>query len=658
MKGLCIMYWLGLTILLIPRQTIAQSPEIIRLRGLVLNELQKGSVPDTATIDQLNLLAHAFYGINSDSSFFYSKKALEYAEKSNYAKGQSESWRLMGNAYKLTGDYTDMLSCYYQAMTIAEKIRDPTLVGKTNMNIAIFYEETGKYDEALALLEKAAGIYRSTGDSLQLAYVLSNISDTWYLQQEYEKALDYDQQALQISQQLKNDYAIAFLNNDVGRMLAGKGLYQDALAHHLRSMDYYRQTGDQLGKTETTTYLAGDYLGLKDYGKALGYARQGLDLAMEIKGKKQIKQAGKVLADIYEAKGNYRDALQYFKLYRDYSDSVFNEDTRKRTFELGARYEYERKSASLKEQDAKRDILQQHVDHNHTLQIWIAILIILSLAVTAIFLFRSRRSNRKSNQLLQAKNQEIIRQKEEIEHQAVQLLLNNQQKDKLFSIIAHDLRGPLNSLKGMMDLLKEKALSESEINVMMAELRRNVDYSSELVGNLLFWASSQLNGIVVTPVNLPVRQLMNDLLVLFVRQAEEKDITLKNEVPSGLTACADKDMMQVVVRNLLSNAVKFCRPGDTITIQGRRNGSCIEVCVADTGIGIKKEVLDKIRRNENITTYGTAKEKGTGLGMLLCREFTEENKGRFWIESEWGKGSRFYFTIPVPAAASSSSINV
>jgi two-component system sensor histidine kinase/response regulator len=659
MKGLCILCWLGFIMLLIPRETIAQSAEIARLRSLALKELgKKYPAPDTAAINNLNLLAHAFYGINADSAIFYSRKALQYSEQIHYAKGQSESWRLTGNAYKLTGDYTNMLSCYYQSLTIAEKISDPTLVGKANMNIAIFYEEVGKYDEALAKLQKTVRIYQGTGDSLQLAYVLSNISDIWYRQQEYAKALEYDSRALQISVALKNDYSIAFLNNDVGKMLAGKGLYQDALIHHLQSMNYYKLTGDKLGKTETTTYLAGDYLGLKNYGKAFEYARQGLDLAMELKGKKQIKEAGKVLADIAEARGNYRDALLYFQLYKDYSDSVFNEDTRKRTFELSARYEYEKKEALLKEDAAKKEVLQQHIDRNHTLQIWIAVLIIISLTIAAILLSRSRRSNRQKNQLLQVKNQEIHRQKEEMEHQAVQLLLNNQQKDKLFSIIAHDLRGPLNSLKGMMDLLKEKSLSESEINAMMAELRRNVDYSSELVGNLLFWASSQLSGIVVTPVNLSVQQLMNDVLALFVRQAAEKNITLKNEISFGLTAFADKDMTQVIMRNLLSNAIKFCRPGDTIAIRGRLDGSFIEICVADTGIGIKEEVLDKIRRNESITTYGTAKEKGTGLGMLLCREFTEENKGRFWIESEWGKGSRFYFTMPVPAVASSSSINV
>ncbi|HEX9510270.1 MAG TPA: tetratricopeptide repeat-containing sensor histidine kinase [Puia sp.] len=627
------------------------------MRGLVLSELAKNDpMPDTGVINNLDLLAHTFYGINADSSFFYGKKALEYSEKTHYAKGQSESWRLIGNGYQLIGDYTNMIACYYRALTIAERIGDPTLIGKANTCIALFYNEVGKYDEALAVLQKAARLSRDMKDSLQSAYVLASISDILFRQQQYGKALEYGQQALQIAKGLKNGYAAAFLNNGIGAVLAVKGLYREALSHHLQSLDYYRQTGDKLGITETTALLANVYRALKNYGKALTYARQSLALATEIKGKREIKEAGKVLSDIYEAKRDYRAALLYFKLYRDYSDSLFNEETRKKTFELGARYEYERKEALLKEAAAKKDVLQQHIDRNHTLQISIAAVIILSLTIVAFVLSRSRKFNRQHNQLLQIKNQEINRQKEEMEHQAVQLLLNNQQKDKLFSIIAHDLRGPLNSLKRLMDLLKEKSLSESEINAMMAELRRNVDYSSELVSNLLFWASSQLNGIVVTPVNLPVWQLTNDILALYIKQAAEKAITLKNEVQAGFTGYADKDMTQVILRNLLSNAIKFCRSGDVIVVRARLDGAFIEICVADTGIGIKEEMLDKIRRKESITTYGTANEKGTGLGMLLCREFTEENNGRFWIESEWGKGSRFYFTIP--ANASSSSIIV
>jgi signal transduction histidine kinase len=184
----------------------------------------------------------------------------------------------------------------------------------------------------------------------------------------------------------------------------------------------------------------------------------------------------------------------------------------------------------------------------------------------------------------------------------------------------------------------------------MNEFRRNVDYSSELVSNLLFWASSQLDGMVTRPMLLPVQPMVQDILALYSYQACLKNVWLNEDLEPSIYAFADKDMVEVILRNLISNAIKFCRLGDSVTVISRRVDKAVEICVADTGIGLKEEALDKIRRKESFTSYGTAKEKGTGLGILLCHEFAEANGGRFWIESEWGKGCYCYFTLPLGPA--------
>jgi two-component system sensor histidine kinase/response regulator len=214
----------------------------------------------------------------------------------------------------------------------------------------------------------------------------------------------------------------------------------------------------------------------------------------------------------------------------------------------------------------------------------------------------------------------------------------------------------LDALKGLLDFLKEKKLSELEIGGMMAELRRHVDSSAELVSNLLYWASNQLNGPVVTPVLLPVDEVVQETSTLFAQSAREKEVLLRNDISPLLVGYADKDVMQVVLRNLISNAIKFSESGGLVSVHGVRKAAEIEICVTDTGIGMTKDELERIRRKESFTSYGTANEKGTGLGILLCHEFAEANKGKFYVESEWGKGSRCYFTIP--AAPSSSSMSV
>jgi signal transduction histidine kinase len=372
--------------------------------------------------------------------------------------------------------------------------------------------------------------------------------------------------------------------------------------------------------------------------------------------KPEMQGSAKVLTDIYEAKGDFRNALLYFKLYKDYSDSLFNDQSTKQILARAAQYEYEKEETRRKEAQVIKDAGYERALRRDDLKISITIFVIVFLSLLAFILGRERATSRRVNRLLREKNEQIEEQKEILEQQAVQLLLSNQQKDKLFSIIAHDLRGPLNSLKGLMDFRKEKKLTDLEINKMMQELRSHVDSSSEMVGNLLYWASSQLNGMKVSPVLLPMDELVQEVLHFYSHQAIEKGVHLLSNIPSSLIGYGDKDMIELVVRNLVSNAIKFSHPGGQVTVSGCKRAGEIEISVSDNGLGMHAEALDRIRRKESFSNYGTASEKGTGLGILLCHEFAEANGGRFYAESEWGKGSRCYFTIP--AAPSSSSISV
>ena len=656
MKFFCIVAW-GMLLIVSPGRTSAQAREIARLHTQLRAPRDLTSPePDTAYVDTLNRLAHAFYGINADSAFFYGRKAVEYALSTGYARGAAEGLRMLGNTYEMVGDYANMLSNYHHSLDIADSIGDTRLIAKANSNIALFYKQEGEYEEAQRMMEKVIGSYKKSGDSAQSIFVFADLSDLAFRRREYDLALQYARQALDAARRLKDEQEIATYNNVVGKILVARGDFSGALDFYLKSLAYYQESNEMLGLMATENLLAQVYLSLKDYPRALRYAEQSLTEARALHRKQEIQAAAKVLADIYEAKGEDRRALAYYKLYKDYSDSLFNDQTRKQAVARAAQYDFEKKESRLREEAAQKDAMYERTLRKDSLQISITVFVIAVLSLLAFILLRGRAVNRRVNQLLREKSEKIEEQKEALEHQAVQLLLNNQQKDKLFSIVAHDLRGPLNSLKGLLDFLKEKKLSEQEINAMMTELRRNVDSSSELVGNLLFWASSQLDGVVVKPVCLPLEALVRDTLALFSHQAKEKKVELREELAPSLEGYADKDMIQMVIRNLVSNAIKFCRPGDSVVVYSNRSGGEIEIRVADTGIGMKPDALERIRRKESFTSYGTAKEKGTGLGMLLCQEFTAANNGRFRVESEWGKGSCCYFTIPV--APSSSSISV
>jgi two-component system sensor histidine kinase/response regulator len=641
---------MGILLLLLMgiHKPLAQSAELENYRPLLAEKQKtKGFERDTGYIHLLIRFANAFYSVNADSLLFYAQKAYGYAEAVHYKPGLTRCLTSKGNYYSLMGDYPQMLSCYQQALSLAEKMNDKELASKVAMDIGRFYLDAREYDKSRSNYEKAYRLIKEAGDSLSLTYVLTDMAAMDLIQNNPDGALGFYRQALEIANRLKSEYCLAFIRNDIGDALCQKSRYKEAQEYLIPCLQYYQFAGDELGRMQVTGSLVNVYRGLGDIDKALAYALESFSLARKIKNKAGIADAGEYLTHLYEQKGDYRNSLKYLKLYKGYSDSLFNENSRKKIVEQETKYIYEKKEGILKEQQANENLL--HSQHLKSLQLKVSITVLaaLFLGAIALILYRSRTLKQKSNLRLEAKNREVALQKAEIEQQATQLRRSNQQKDQLFSIIAHDLSGPLNSLKALLDFLKEKSLSEVEIAKTINSLKNNVHYTADLVNNLLYWARNQMEGVNVQPSQLNVEELSESVLMLFARQAADKKIETVNKLDKGLSVCADKDMMQVVIRNLVSNAIKFCRPGDTITVeQGTISKDLVEICVADTGTGIKEDVLLKINKNESITTFGTSSEKGTGLGLLLCREFVEKNKGRFRVESQWGQGSRFYLSLP------------
>jgi len=230
--------------------------------------------------------------------------------------------------------------------------------------------------------------------------------------------------------------------------------------------------------------------------------------------------------------------------------------------------------------------------------------------------------------------------------QSEQLLGMNKLKDRLFSIIAHDLRGPLINLNDIIKMLNEGMITEEEFKSFVPQLSKNIGYTTGLLENLLFWSKSQLQGEVVKPVYFNLKEISVNILHLFENTIHEKDILIENNIQLSCKVYADKDMIQLVVRNLISNAVKFSKRGGSIKLTTRTEENYTNLCVTDTGVGISETDQKKLFEQETFTTRGTDNEQGTGLGLLLCKDFIEKNGGSIWVESEIGKGSKFCVRIP------------
>jgi PAS domain S-box-containing protein len=239
---------------------------------------------------------------------------------------------------------------------------------------------------------------------------------------------------------------------------------------------------------------------------------------------------------------------------------------------------------------------------------------------------------------------EVTKQKE-IEEQLMESI---ETKNMLFSIIAHDLRGPIGNIISILDLItNDKGLDEAEKNEFLDNLKKTSESTFRLLENLLTWSRSQSNTILLSPTQFNINKVINGTVELLSTAAEQKEIILTTKIEGNYSVFADVDSAGMIVRNLISNAIKFTPKGGSVTISTSDNGRQIEVEVADTGVGMKKEIVDALFTSKPVSsTFGTNREKGSGLGLILCKDFVKRNGGRIRVESVLGKGTKFVFTLP------------
>jgi len=232
----------------------------------------------------------------------------------------------------------------------------------------------------------------------------------------------------------------------------------------------------------------------------------------------------------------------------------------------------------------------------------------------------------------------------------LELIELNATKNKFFSIIAHDLKNPFNSIIGYSELLidqikgKEYEKLEEYANIILQSSNRAMD----LLMNLMAWAQSQSGRMDFNPECFDVIPLIDEVTLLLNGIAKQKSILIESTLPTSIQVNADKQMISTVLRNLISNAIKFTLPEGKITITAFDKQNQLIVSVTDTGVGISQERIDKLFNiSEGYSTPGTQDEKGTGLGLILCKEFINKNNGEIWVESKSGIGTTLYFSIPL-----------
>jgi len=251
-----------------------------------------------------------------------------------------------------------------------------------------------------------------------------------------------------------------------------------------------------------------------------------------------------------------------------------------------------------------------------------------------------------ANWELKNTNEEILKQRQELEEQTLQLVELNAIKNRLFSVVSHDLKTPIYSLRNLFKGMHENDLPAAEIKLYVPEILTDLNYTTGLMENLLQWAKSQMQGNNINHQLIDVYDLIAEVKQMLRLQAENKKIYVNTRSEKPIYIYADKDMMNMVLLNLLSNAIKFTPQNGEVSVSALVKDETVEVHVQDTGKGISTDHMQQLFRNNYFTTKGTANESGTGLGLMLCKEFLNKNGGEIFVESEEGKESTFSFTIP------------
>lgn len=660
----------------------------------------KESASDTAKINLLNEIARAYQGSDLKQSFKFADSALQFSKFINYRKGIANASRnfgdinsdlgkydkakryyqqsldiseeianspliirslnSLGNIQVKLGSYNLALEYYQKALHLAEKTNDKKMSSGIINNLAMIYFELGNYAKSIENFKIALKVNKELGEEMEVAFMLNNIGNVLSEEGKLEEAMASYQQSFAIAEKLENKMLFGNLHNNIGLIYFRRGNYREAKEHYEKAMQIAEEREDRAGIAILLGNLGDVEHAMGKYKEAVNYNLKSLEIAEDIGAKENKSFVYQNLSESYVAMANYKEAYKYLQLNKELEDSLSIQESKKQIAALYAKYQSEkreRENQLLKERHTRNKAV---IQRQQIITITIVVILIL-VAITAFTFFKTSKQKQKDNLALQQQkaeieeknnklillNQEITQQNEENIKQKFELERLNYIKDKLFSIISHDFRSPLHSLQGTLTLLNANVLSTKEINKISYELVDKVDHASSLLDNLLNWAKSQLHGVVVNQELIDLSELTKENIDLLKPIADKKGVILENHINKPIEAYADKDMIKLVLRNLISNAIKFTSEGDKVVISAYRNETHVHVMVKDTGIGIVPEDKNKLFKLETYTTQGTANEKGTGLGLILCKDFIEKNNGKITFTSIKGEGSNFQFSLPI-----------
>ncbi len=518
-----------------------------------------------------------------------------------------------------SGDYTNAIAALEETLKQMEQYPNETLRARTLMQTGMVYFFQQKWEQALYFYQQALNAAEKLKNKEGISIAYNNIANIYQKQKQPQQAFDYYNKALKIQRELADSASMGNCLMNIATNHLEQNQLKEVSAPLNEALNIAKKIGDNEIIALCYMHLSVLYSKTGEINKAAGMLKSGEELSLNT-GYEQVRQ--EILhtaSNIFFNAGDYKSAYEYLKKSQTLSDTLMNQKMLEKTREFEIRYK-------SKESESELALYKQKLKTLHQQQTFLAVILLL-LSILVVTLVINRKRSRKKNRKLKELNET---------------------KDKLFSIISHDLKSPAIAQKVAIDaMIQHSEKYDAETMVLLAAFSNAAESQLALLQNLLNWANMQTGKMNYNPISFNLCETIGKNLELYAVSAKNKSLEFVSDIPENCLVRADRQMINTVVRNLLDNAVKFSKPDEVIRLAISRHESYTRVSIIDNGVGISQQQIDELLVNGKSTSKeGTYGEKGSGLGLIICKELLERNNSRLEIESSENKGTTFSFNLP------------
>ena len=630
----------------------------------LLNQNIRNARTDSERLMAYQQIYLRFEHTNIDTTLFYLQQGLDRFTADKYPHGRASLLLLQGGIYAEMGSFELAKQKEEEALKIFTDLQLKEGIATVNNGLGVIEGMKSNYNLAITHFITALGIFEAIHDTDGITNTYIKLGAANDLTQNHDKALDYYNKALIYAARDSIPNNTIYIYNNIGTSYCRKSSFDTAIVYFKKAMalstgpqytqmllqpltnlgniyrekgditkalDYYSQALNIAGKEqlkEEYTRLSLNMaviLSAKDPAKATTMLQEALKTSQEAGQKEMQVEVLDAMVEVYAHEKNFELAYKYQQQRQDLQDTLYDINKAKEIANLQAVYQLNKSN----EQISNMRTLQQRNERKRD----IIFVIALSLGVSVLSVLFLLRESRKLNTQLARKSDE--------------LKASNEVKDKLFSIIGHDLNGAMSNMPVLLELYSDKKTTPEEREFIINSLEETAMVSQEILENLLNWGKAQIKGITINQTVFDTTEIVNNKIRLARTAVNAKNITLASTVSPGTTAYADANHFAFILRNLLTNAIKYTDINGNIEIGADRSKEpgYVVFYIKDNGIGMTEDQQKKIFNAQNMSLPGTANEAGNSIGLILCKEFVIANGGRIWVDSERGKGSVFYFTL-------------